>query len=128
MINTINILIKAHLTFIAEIIMNLISYIYGNKCKFKHKNNFWILSDPKYSNYINFFTDPRINLQNDVLNLLRDVFFYKDTPKINDIVVSVGAGLGHEILVLNESMNNTGKILCIEALPVLIPGLNLTIN
>lgn len=126
-IKIINFFIKIHLTFVAEYILTLVSYIYGNRYKISHSNGFWILTDKINRSHFDFFIDPRTNLEEDVLKLYRDILLHKYTPKEGDIVVDIGAGLGHELLVLNESMNNTGKIMCIEALPVLIPGLRMNI-
>jgi FkbM family methyltransferase len=127
LIKIINFFIKINLVFVSEFIMTSISYLYGNRCKFLYIDGLWILSDKTNGDYINFFVDPRTNLENDILKLLRDVFLYRYTPKEGDNVITVGAGLGHELLILNESMKNTGKILCLEALPVLMPGLEKTI-
>ena len=127
LIKTIDFLIRSNLTLVAEYILTGISFLYGNRHKFSYTNELWILSDKKNGDYINFFIDPRINLERDILNLLRDVFLHQYTPKEGDTVITIGSGLGHELLVFNESMQNTGNILCLEALPVLIPGLEMNI-
>lgn len=127
LLKIINFLIKFNLTLVAEHMLTGISFIYGNRHKFSYINGLWVLSDKQNGDYINFFIDPRTNLDRDILRLIRDVFLHKYTPKEGDTVITIGAGLGHELLVFNESMKNTGKILCLEALPVLMPGLEMNI-
>ena len=123
-----NLLVRFHLVFVAEFMLSLLSFVYGKNARFKYSEGWWILTDKNNKKYVNYFIDPRIHLESDILELLRDVFLHKFTPKENDVVVTIGAGLGHELLVLNDSMKNTGKILCIEALPVLMSGLDMTIT
>jgi FkbM family methyltransferase len=123
-----NLLVRFHLVFVAEFMLSLLSFVHGKNARFKYSQGLWILTDKNNKKYVNYFIDPRTNFENDWLDLYRDIFLHQFKPMENDIVVIIGANLGHELLVFNDSMKNTGKILCVEALPVLMPGLKMTIQ
>jgi len=44
-------------------------------------------------------------------------FLWGYTPKVGDVVIDVGAGVGEEALTLSRAVGKRGKVICIEAHP-----------
>jgi FkbM family methyltransferase len=53
-------------------------------------------------------------------------FFWQYIPKMGDVVVDVGAGIGEEALTASRLVGPTGRVICIEAQPTTFNRLCLT--
>jgi len=49
--------------------------------------------------------------------LAKENFLWGYTPKVGDVVIDVGAGVGEEALTFSRAVGKLGKVICIEAHP-----------
>lgn len=52
------------------------------------------------------------------------IFYKRYTPKVGDIVIDIGAGVGGEIISLSNLVGITGRVIAVEADPVSLRRLN----
>ena len=104
-----------------------LSKFYSHDYTFFYTKPFWAVRNNSMV-YIDYIIDPRIGAIEEACKLYRDIFYYNYQIKPKDIVVDVGAGLGHEALVFNEELENSGKIFLIEATPSTFQGLKQTVE
>jgi len=76
-----------------------------------------------------YYRDSFINRSSAIRNLYsnaRDFWFYKYNPGQGDVIVDVGAGSGHETILLSKSVGNRGLVLAVEAHPTTFDRLQKT--
>ena len=123
----INFFTKLGLKKLVAIALKGLSSFYSHHYSFFYSKPFWVAkSDSKV--YIDYLIDPRIDSIDDSCNLYVDIFFYDYKIKHLDVIVDIGAGLGHETLVFNEVLENSGSIILVEATPSTFLGLERTIE
>jgi FkbM family methyltransferase len=80
----------------------------GNFWKYKVDNCFFILENPGWFYcWDEFYKD------------LRKTFCFHYLPVEGDTIINIGAGLGEETIILSKLVGNSGKIISIEANPVI---------
>ena len=101
----INCLVFFKLRWFADVVLRIISKLYGHRYDFSYSKPFWAAkSNSKV--YVDYFIDPRMSVEKDICDLYRDIFYYDYTVKPGNTIVDVGSGLGHELMIFDESLNN----------------------
>ena len=123
----INFFTKLGFKKIVVIALKGLSSFYSHNYNFFYSKPFWA-AKKESKVYIDYLIDPRIASIDDSCSLYRDIFFYDYQIKLQDVIVDIGAGLGHETLVFNEVLENSGLIFLVEATPSTFLGLEKTIE
>lgn len=87
-----------------------------NSISFDRENNlYWLKNESKFliSTEIPYFDFSK----NDLREIYHDIFCAYYTPKLNDVVVDIGAGIGTEIWFFKEQIGMEGKLFSVEASP-----------
>jgi len=64
------------------------------------------------------YHQPFVRLNMSRMNeLAKENFLWGYTPKVGDVVIDVGAGVGEEALTFSRAVGKRGKVICIEAHP-----------
>ncbi len=98
-------------------VYSLISKILFDKNNnLEYDNNFygyWL----KHSNqYLFFVKKPYFNFsKKNLFKSINDIYCKNYTPKSEDVIIDIGAGIGTEVLYFNDKIGKSGKIYSIEA-------------
>jgi tRNA G46 methylase TrmB len=100
----------------AELILNSLSYLFGNGCKIKYnKQGFW---SHQHQGWIVNEAFP--NFRFDIRSLIKEadaIYFYKYKVSPGDICIDIGAGIGMETLLMGSRIKDQGKVHAVEASP-----------
>tara|TARA_B110000008_G_C16864026_1_gene521937 strand:- start:201 stop:1031 length:831 start_codon:yes stop_codon:yes gene_type:complete len=111
------------LSFFAEFILSLYSKLKGNGYKLQYSKPFWSAKTKAGYFYVDYLIDPRQSIETDVFGLYEDIFYNQYTPKPEDIICDIGAGMGHELPIFIDKIGRDGQMYLIEASPSTYCGL-----
>lgn len=120
-------LIRIRLSFLAYFLLTILSLLLGKLSKFRFfKNQFWIQKQENVY-LVDFYPNYRLNLH-DHDSSACDIFFNEYTPKLGDICVDVGSGLGTDTRLMSNLVGNEGIVYSIEATKSVFEALKLTVK
>lgn len=96
-------------TFISKALFNK-----NNQVEFDESiNSYWLKHNDEYLYAVSkpIYNFSKQNLYKSIL----DIYCKEYIPKVNDIIVDIGAGIGTELLFFNEKNNESGIIYSVEA-------------
>ena len=83
------------------------------KIRIYFKDDFWIHETP-YGKFA--YMHPVRSVEHHLLYLL-PVHLKSYSPKVDDIIFDIGAGIGNEVIYLSKLVGKNGKIFAVEANP-----------
>jgi hypothetical protein len=96
------------LSFFAEFILSLYSKLKVNGYKLKYLKLFWSAKTKAGYFYEDCLIDFRQSIETDVFGLYEDIFYNQYTPKSEDIICDIGAGMGHELPIFIDKIGRDG--------------------
>ena len=120
-------LIRIRLSFLAYFLLTILSLLLGKLSKFRFfKNQFWIQKQENIY-LVDFYPKYRLNLHDHDSSAF-DIFFNEYTPKLGDICVDVGSGLGTDTRLMSKLVGNEGVVYSIEATKSVFEALKLNVK
>lgn len=86
-----------------------IIYIFINKTKITKHKSYWLHAFNTYI-FINFHPVRKISSFTESYNIFTKFF----SPKKGDVILDIGSGLGHEMVILSKNVGPKGKVICLE--------------
>jgi FkbM family methyltransferase len=95
----------------SEVIKSFLKIIYTfiNKIKITKYKSYW-LHVINSCIFINFHPVRKISSFTESYNIFTKFFF----PKKGNVILDIGSGLGHEMIILSKKVGPKGKIICLE--------------
>jgi|SaaInlStandDraft_7_1057024.scaffolds.fasta_scaffold19248_2 FkbM family methyltransferase len=129
----INFLMTRHLHHLSRFIVKILSIVLKSNVRNSIiENKYWLQEYKIGSNYsnnkfIDFVPNYRTNSYQDAKKLCDDVAFSHYKPKLNDICIDIGAGIGTESIFMSKLVGS-GKVYSIEAFREVFDVLNMNIK
>ena len=94
-----------------EVIKNFLKiiYIFLNKIKITKHKSYW-LHVINSCIFINFHPVRKISSFTESYDIFTKFFF----PKKGNVILDIGSGLGHEMIILSKNVGPKGKVICLE--------------
>lgn len=84
-------------------------YVFINKIKIIKYKSYWLHVINSYS-FINFHPVYKISSFTESYKIFTKYFF----PKKGDVILDIGSGLGHEMIIFSKKVGPKGKVICLE--------------
>jgi FkbM family methyltransferase len=84
-------------------------YVFINKVKITKYKSYWLHVINSYI-FINFHPVRKISSFTESYNIFTKYYF----PKKGDVILDIGSGLGHEMVILSKRVGLNGKVICLE--------------
>jgi FkbM family methyltransferase len=129
----INFLTTHHLHYLSRFIVKILSIVLKSNVKNSIIENKYWLQEYKIGSYysdnkfVDFVPNYRTNSYQDWKKLCDDVAFSHYKPKLNDICIDIGAGIGTESIFMSKLVGS-GKVYSIEAFRDVFDVLNMNIK
>lgn len=109
----VSIFLKIKLTFFANLVLNAASVIKGEGIRIWYKDGLWLHKAEMFQ-LLDF--EPNFKMKNTFWEwVFSEIYFKKYTPKMGDVCIDIGSGIGTETLQLSKLVGENGRVYSIEA-------------
>jgi FkbM family methyltransferase len=105
------------IAFPAGLVLTIVISLSNRKlCRVRRRNGFW---EYRWSigSFADFNRSPRPSITPEDPTGYSEIFFWEYEPRLNDVVVDIGSGLGEELFALRTRVGPGGEVFGFEAHP-----------